>query len=765
MLKSILGAAVAALFLPAVVLAQAAPPGVTIDGPAPSDQMNVMTRDATNGKSTVRAIKLTEPLRFDGKLDDAVYTKYPGFEGLVQAAPKYGAPSTEKTEIWVMFDDKNIYVAAKCYDSAPPEKWVVNELRRDTNQLRQNDHFGVAFDTFYDRRSGFLFYANPLGARADYSVVDEGGSNTDWNPVWDVRTGRFDGGWTIEMQIPFTTLRYASGHDQVWGVQFRRSIRRKNEWNYWTPVPRQMAGPQAYNRISSFGTLVGLDLPPASRNLEIKPYALGKSTTDKLHNPPLTNDGEGDVGGDVKYGITANLTADLTVNTDFAQVEVDEQQVNLTRFNLLFPEKRDFFLEGRGLFDFARGGANGGSIVPNATSDQPYLFYSRRIGLNKNRVIPIDVGGRMTGKVGGWGVGVMNLQAGDESQSATPATNFTVMRLKRDILRRSSIGGMFTNRSQSTITAGGSNQGYGADVALGFYQNISFSSYYAQTRTTGVTGDNESYQGKFDWQPDRYGVSTEYLKVGKAFNPEVGFLRRTDFTRSFASGRFSPRPKNSTRVRKYTYQGSIEYYENGAGDVESRTETGHFGVEFNSSDTFSADVSANYDLLVTPFSPAAGAVIPVGGYNYNDAVFSFTTGAQRRVSGTLGLQIGQYYNGTIQAYSFSNGRIAILKQFSLEPRVSYNVIELPTGTFTTKVYGARTDYGFSPRMFLSALLQYGNNDHTFSSNVRYRWEYKPGSELFVVWTDEHNTNPLDPHQMLALRNRAFVVKMTRLFRF
>jgi hypothetical protein len=236
---------------------------VVIDGPAPSDTPNVLTRDASNGKSTVRAIKLSTPLKFDGRLDDEPYTTFQPFDGMVQAAPDYGKPSTERTDIWVMYDTDNIYIAAKCWDKAPPEQWIANELRRDTNQMRNNDHFGVAYDTFYDRRSGYMFYANVLGGFADYSVIDEGGSNSDWNPVWDVRTGRFEGGWTIEIKVPFKTLRYTSGADQVWGIQFRRAIRHKNEWTYWTPVPRTMAGPQALNRVSTYGTLVGLDLPPA----------------------------------------------------------------------------------------------------------------------------------------------------------------------------------------------------------------------------------------------------------------------------------------------------------------------------------------------------------------------------------------------------------------------------------------------------------------------------------------------------------------------
>jgi hypothetical protein len=743
----------------------AAPHVQIIDGPAPPDTPGAMARDA-GGKSTIRAIKLTEPLRVDGALDEAVYQTVPGFGGMLQTSPRYGEPSTEKTDIWVMFDHDYIYVTARCWDTAPPEKWIANELRRDTNQMRNNDHFGVGFDTFYDRRSAFIFYANPIGGFSDYSIVDEGAPNHDWHPVWTSRTGRFDGGWTIEMAFPFKSLRYVSGPDQVWGIQFRRSMRYKNEWTYWTPVPQNMQGSQAFNRIAAWGTVVGLDLPAAGRNIEIKPYALGKMTTDRLQQPAVSNDRDGDVGGDLKYGITANLTADLTINTDFAQVEIDEQQVNLTRFNLFLPEKREFFLEGRGLFDFARGGTSGGGGRGGGSGDQPYLFYSRRIGLNRGRVVPIDVGGRLTGKVGAYGIGVMNIQAGDEAVSGSPATNFTVLRVKRDILRRSTIGAMFTNRNHSSVTTRGANQAYGVDAALGFYQNVSVGGYYARTDTTALNGDTESYQGKFDWVPDRYGIRAEILKVGKDFNPEVGFLRRTDFTRSFASARFSPRPKSMRAVRKFTYEGNVESFENGAGQLESRQQTGKFNVEFDNSDVLNVEANANYDLLVVPFSPATGVTIGRGGYHYNDVAVSYNMGQQRWLSGNVGLQLGEYYDGTIKAVSFSQGRFSILKQLSVEPRVSINRIELPSASFTTRLFGARTDYGFSPRMFASALLQYSSADRTFSSNVRFRWEYRPGSEFFVVWTDEQDTHPLEPSRgRIALKNRAFVVKATRLFRF
>ena len=223
---------------------------VIADDPPPPVAPAVITRNAA-GQASVRAIKLTAPLKLDGVLDEEVYQRETSFGGLIQVVPDYGKPETERSEIWITYDDRNIYLSCRCWDSANPDDWVVNELRRDTGGLRNNEHIGVMFDTFHDRRSGFAFYSNPLGARADYSVVDEGGSNTDWNPVWTSKTGRFDGGWTIEMAIPFKSLRYRAGTNQVWGMQIRRSIRHKNEWDYLTPVPQILAGPQALNRVSA----------------------------------------------------------------------------------------------------------------------------------------------------------------------------------------------------------------------------------------------------------------------------------------------------------------------------------------------------------------------------------------------------------------------------------------------------------------------------------------------------------------------------------
>lgn len=736
--------------------------------PSPPVPPAVITRDA-GGQATVRAIKLASPLVVDGKLDEEVYRRELPFGGLIQVAPEYGQAMTERTDAWITYDDKYIYLSCRCWDSAPPDRWIANELRRDTGGLRNNDHIGVMFDTFYDRRSGFGFYTNPLGARADYSVVDEGGSNSDWNPVWTSRTGRFEGGWTVEMAIPLKSIRYRPGPNQRWGIQLRRSVRRKNEWAYLTPVPQILAGPQALNRISAAGTLVGLDLPAAGRNLELKPYAVSRLTTDRVRTPAIEADLGVDAGGDLKYQITPNFTLDATVNTDFAQVEIDEQQVNLTRFSLVFPEKRDFFLDGRGVFDFARGGLG---VTSTDQSDLPFLFYSRRIGLDRGRVVPIDGGGRVTGKIGPWALGAMNIQAGDETVSGTRATNFTVVRVKRDVFRRSAIGLLATNRSLAANDTG-SNQAYGIDGTFGLTPNITVGTYWARTRSAGLNGNDRSWQGRFDYNADRYGAKVEMLEVGKHFRPDVGFLRRTDFRRSFGELRFSPRPTSIRRVRKFTWTAGGDYVENGAGQVDSRLLRAAFVTDFHSSDQISIDVARHYDLLQVPFTPPGSpAPIPIGGYTFRDVGASVTFGAHRRASGLLGARAGTYYDGTIRMVTvggnmLSPGRVSFDKHLSIEPSFTISRVERPSGAFTTRVVRTRVDYGFTPLMFASALVQYGSADRAVSTNVRFRWEYAPGSELFLVYTDERGTDdpPAPPTLVSGLRNRAFVIKVNRLLRY
>ncbi len=755
-----------------------------LDRPPPPSPPAVIVRDA-QGRATVRAVRLTAGLRLDGVLDEPVYEIVPAIDDFVQQEPDEGAPASERTQFWVLFDAENIYVAARLWDTAPPSAWVANEMQRDTPQLRENDSFWVAFDTFNDRRNGIAFYTNPLGALGDFAITNEGNPNGDWNPVWDVRTGRFEGGWTVEMEIPFKSVRYRPGPAPVWGIQFRRIVRRKNERAYLTPVPISV-GRRGIFRVSDAAMLVGLELPEEGNNLDVKPYSIGGRTTVVDASPPTAWDG--DAGLDVKYGITQNLTADVTYNTDFAQVEVDEQQVNLTRFSLFFPEKREFFLEGRGIFDFARGGGpsardsalrqiGGGSGRSSfGSGNAPTLFYSRRIGLQGGAVVPIVGGGRVTGKVGDFDVGALNMQTreqrlpGGEDVVGAESTNFTVVRVKRDILRRSAVGALFTNRSVSVTAEGpGANRVFGADATLAFHDNVSVVSYFARTRTPGFEGRDTSYQGQFIYAGDRYGLTAEHLVVEDNFIPEVGFLRRDNFRRSYVSGRFSPRPRSLETIRQFRLEAGYDHILTAdTGILETRQAQVGFSTEFETSDRVGMTFADNYEFLVRPFEPGPGVVLPVGGYGFRDVEATYTVGAQRRLTGIVTVRGGEYFNGSIRSIGFSRGRLALTPELSVEPTLSENWIDTPQGAFHTRLIVSRVTYTFSPRMFFGGLIQYNSATNMVSTNLRLRWEYSPGSELFVVYTEDRDSDPLRPERFdrfSALRNRGLVVKVNRLFRF
>ena len=726
------------------------------EDPPPPVLPETIARDSA-GRVTMRAVRIMEPLTLDGALDEPVYRTVLPASGFVQNEPLNDVPATEETDAWVLFDDDTLYVSIRCWDSSPESRWVANEMRRDNTTILQNEQVGILLDTFYDRRNGVIFQVNSIGGRMDAQLTDEQNYTADWNPVWDVKTGRFESGWTVEAAIPFKSLRYGPGREQVWGFQIRRNVRWKNEMSHLTPLPAGLALFGLF-QVSRAATLVGLEVPGGSRTLEIKPYAIADLTTDRTRD--LSNDPGGDLGLDVKYGVTQGLVADLTVNTDFAQVEADEQQVNLTRFSLFFPEKREFFLENQGLFAF--GGASAGPFFGGGLT--PILFYSRRIGLSAGQEVPIDVGGRLSGRVGTFGVGVLSIQTDDVPKAGAVATNFTVVRLRRDVLRRSSVGALFTRRSVAT-RGPGSGGTVGLDGTFAFYDNLSINTYWAQTRTAGLGPDDDSYRGQLDYNGDRYGLQLERLVVGTDFNPEVGFLPRDDFERSFGLFRFSPRPQSIDSIRKLTWEGQLDYITNRAGVLETRVAQGQFGIEFESADQFNTGYTRSFEFLEQPFRIAPGVTIPVGGYGFQDVQFSIASSQQRRLSGTLSIQHGSFFSGDKTTVGVNQGRVELTPQFSLEPSYSYNRVDLPEGLFATHLVRTRTTYTMTPLMFVSALVQYNSSTDSLSTNLRLRWEYTPGSELFIVYNEDRDTDVLMPDRFSATRNRAFVVKVNRLFRF
>ncbi len=736
---------VAALLLAVAALAQAR------QAHAQAAQKPAVSQAAPADKPVLRAVHVPGGLKLDGRLDEDVYQLPPATTQFIQQEPRPGEPATEKTEVWVFFDDKNIYFSFRLWDSHP-ERMIVNEMRHDASQdIFQNENISIVIDTFHDKRSGYYFMTNPLGARRDVQFQSEQQSNGEWNPVWNPKAQRFDQGWTAEVAIPFKSIRYPAGESQTWGVLFRRVVRWKNESTYLTAIPPGV-GANGVFRLQDEATLVGLKVPAAGRNLDILPFVTARTTTDRLSRPPKDNEGKGDFGGDIKVGVTKGLTADFTYNTDFAQVEDDLQQVNLTRFGVFFPEKRAFFLEGQGIFSF--GGQSGGDI--------PTMFFSRQIGLSSGAPIPIIGGGRLTGKAGAYTIGVVDIQTEDTPSLNAPSTNWGVARLRRDVLRKSYVGVM---AARKTPSAGRDNLMFGADANIGLGLNV-INGYIARTSTPGRPGNDLSYMVAYENQGDRWGGSAQRLVVEQNFNPEMGFLRRRDFQTTSGSFRFSPRPNRDTTrfkpIRKLFYQASIDHTTNNAGVLQSRGYGGSFNIDFMNGMTLSSGVDRDFEGLDAPFQISPGIRIPVGGYGFTSARASVGLPPGFRVRGNVSGTFGDFYNGTRQTLSYA-GRVEVTKQFTIEPTLSLNWVKLPVGDFTTHLVQSRVSYTFTPRQTLGALIQYNSSARTVSTNVRYRWEYIPGSDLFVVYTEGRTT--AIPDRFADLQNRTFVVKLTRLLRY
>ena len=724
---------------------------------AQSSELPVITRDGS-GQTIIRATRISTPPRVDGRLDDAVYREVQPIMGFIQQEPREGEPVTEPTQAWVMFDDDNIYIACRCSD-AHPETIESKDMRRDSANQRFTDSFGVMLDTFHDKRNGYIFTITPSGGFTDALVTDERAFNPDWNTVWDNSAARTEDGWVAEMAIPFKSLRYAPG-GRTWGINIRRMIRTKNEYSFIVPMSRAWTSSTAMLHVAAAATLTDLEVPPATVNLEAKPYVLSSSRTDRLARPIVNNDFTGDAGLDVKYGITKALTADFTYRTDFAQVEDDEAQVNLTRFALSFPEKREFFLEGAGIF--TSFGTVGAAAVSGSGGDAPSLFYSRRIGLAGSRAVPIIGGGRLTGRVGKWTIGAIDMQADDDPVANVRQTNFGVLRLRRDVGARSTIGGMVSTRSV-TQAGTGSNAMYGVDSSFSLLTNLYIAGYAARTYTTGLSGRDYSYRGNVTYGGDRWGFLLDRTAVEDNFNPEVGFLRRTAFRSSFGGLRFSPRPGRNSRVRQYHFEGGLEYVTNTRNQLESRQARGNFRVDMHNGDSAGATYTEDHEALVEPFVVATGIRIPVGSYTFQNARLFYTSAPQKRVSGTFSVDAGSFYSGTRRTAAY-RGRIEMTPRFAVEPNLSFNWIDLPQGDFTNTLVGNRATFTVSPRMFVAALIQYTSGTTSVLSNVRLRWEYSPGSEMFIVYSEGRDTDPLAPARGNPIENRGLTIKITKLLR-
>jgi hypothetical protein len=718
----------------------------------------VQARDS-EGRVTVRAVRVEAAPRIDALLHEPIYQDVAPISGFIQQDPQEGEPATEPTLVWILYDASTLYIAARCRDSQPA-RIVANDMRRDGRNVSQNDNISIVLDTFRDRRNGYEFLMNAIGGAWDTQITDERDANRDWNTVWTNASRRDEEGWTVEMAIPFRSLRYRGSGPQVWGINIRRNVRWKNELSYLSPVPR-LYGARGILRLSQAATLVGLEAPPSALNLDVKPYAVGNVHADRAIDPRFAHDFKSDGGFDLKYGLTQSLTADFTYRTDFAQVEDDDQQVNLTRFGLQFPEKREFFLEGQGMFAF--GGVQTGTSSSTTTvfgpSNTPLLFFSRQIGLKGTRAVPIEAGARLTGKMGRYSIGLLDIQTGGSLAAGAVPTNFGVVRIKRDVLQRSYVGLLATRRAP-TADARGENLAVGLDASVWFSRNLNVLGYYAGTRTPGRAGSDRSYRARFDYDADLFGLQIERQAIDENFNPEAGFMRRTDFIESLAQLRVSRRPHSLAAIRKVNYEAGLDYVTDGERRLENRQARFAVRTEMQSGDTWNIVYTREFEFLANPFEIVPDTIVPAGAYRAATLRGAYTLGTQRRVSGDFSIMRGSLYGGDRTDLSY-RGRVELTSRLSFEPGASFNWIDIPGARFTATLLTTRSTLSLSPRMLVAALVQYNSTNDLMTTNLRFRWEYRPGSDVFLVYSDGRDTFG---RGFPVVSNRGVTLKITRLFR-
>ncbi|MBI2835503.1 MAG: carbohydrate binding family 9 domain-containing protein [Acidobacteria bacterium] len=709
-----------------------------------------------DGRLQVTAARATTPPKIDGTLDDELWLRAEPVSGFVQAEPQEGKPASEPTEVRLAYDAQNLYIAAYCYDREP-DALVVNDIRKDF-QNGEQDTFEVIIDTFGDRRNGYVFMTNPAGARGDRQVSGEGReTNASWDAVWFVRARRVADGWTAEMAIPFKSLRFKSGEAHAWGINFSRRIRRKNEVDYWSPVPR------AYEltRISLAGNLAGLSATTAGRNLRIKPYVLGSAVRPTGGE---AYDGTADVGFDLKYGVTPALTLDVTFRPDFAQAEADEQQVNLTQFSQFYPEKRDFFLENSGIFyvgDAARNNRRVDNINPTPDTDM-LLFFSRRIGLTPaGTPIPIVGGGRLTGRVGGLSIGALSLQT--RRTGATPANNYTVLRVRQNVFRAGDIGAIYMSR-QATDGSGGYNRVYGIDSYLRLFGNLDLSTFAVKTETPGLHGGDYAVRASYNWEGNFYHNKGGFMTVGRNFNNDLGYYRRIDTRKWFIDTGLRPRPKwfREHGVKELHPHILWNYYTNQQGQVTGKSNHNGFTFFFHDGGSIQPAFNQRYEVITRPLRlhPKAPAV-PAGSYAWNEYNWSYKSNMSLPIFAEVSWTYGGLWSGTQRSLS-ATVTLRPHYRFWIETQMRRTAakLDLPRTKFVRNLWTMRTNYSFTTNMFFDSLLQYDRDLDQLNANVRFNFIHRPLSDLFIVFNESRfMTSDADTP------GRGIIVKFTRMMTF
>jgi len=690
---------------------------------------------------TAGATRITASPVVDGRLNEPVWETASAITEFRQQEPSEGELSTEPTDVRIVYDDTQLYIGVRITDGEPAEVRA-SELRRD-NTLEADDTFTILLDTYHDHRNAFLFRINPRGTRFDAMIRNENAFLTaNWDEQWTAAAVITEGGWSAEIAIPFKILRFSGDKDQVWGLNLERVIKRKNEFVYWAAWDRDYM----FTNVSQAGHLTGISDIRQAERLRVRPYVLaGNERFDAVAQPD--NRFVREIGiEDLKYSLTPNLTADATLNPDFAQAEADTQQVNLTRFSLYFQEKRQFFIEGSDSLRMSVGFLHFGPPPLE-------IVYSRRIGLSDEAVpTPLAGGGKITGKVGGFDVGALSIQS--DSQNGLASENFAVGRVRKELLGRSYVGAIFTNRQGD----GRFNRVVGADARFVFlkYLNIAALAARSAESTTPASspgGDKRWVrQAGVEWRADKIEGGVNYIGIDPGFNPGAGFVRRHD--RMFGQRvSYKPRPRGNL-IRQLEFTPTNVAYYNDAGVLLSRNTHIPIATSFQSGDRLEIDVANISEVLLGPFS--VGPVrLPVGAYEWNESTMTLRSYNGRPLSGVVGFTVGDFYNGTKRTWNLST-ELRPGKHLSLQPAYSFNNVDLVQGSFNTHLMGVRSNLSFTTSLLTSAYVQYNSAGELAAVQVRFNYIFRTIDNFIVAYNEMRYTDGL----LSGKANRSLVMKVT-----
>lgn len=674
-------------------------------------------------------------IKVDGLLDEPVWATIKPITEFVQRLPLDGGEPTEKSEMRVAYNNNFIYFGFTFFDS-DPEKVRATILNRG-GWIHRDDKLEIALDTYHDRRNAYLFEMNPLGTQDDALITDENPPGLDewaWDGVYISEGKVTDFGWVLEVAIPWTTLRFPNKDELTMGLAIKRYINRKNESVIWPHIGLEYSS-DIY-QVSQYANLKGLKDIKRGKDIKIKPFAIG-GTQNQITDEKTVNDNIGNGGFDIYYGLKSNLTLNLTYNTDFAQVEADNAQINLTRFNLFYPEKREFFLTRSKLFAFGN-------------SRQTEVFFSRKIGLNQDVV----GGARMFGQIGKTSVGALNIHT--RADGDLPATHYSAIRLRKDVRDRTTVGAIITDVSSKGIR----NSVYGIDGEMRFWGNSSVSAWYSQVNDTSLVGPSAASMIKMDLRNDRYFLTAGQHRVDEDFRPGLGFVQRQDMIGTGIIAGFTPRVGDGDElIRQWRFTIYARDVRNHAGIHETGVLNGGIEAILETRDKIGLKVIQNKEKLTAGFTLGNGVEIQKGNYRDRKISFSARTNQSRGVWGNFALSKGDYFGGDKTSMSGSIGK-RFSNHLTLYGSANQNIVSMPSQEeFTANIYGITAEVALNRKWFGKALIQYDNFSEQLQLYCRINWIHTPGSDLFIVLNQRYDM----AGSKSSLVQGTQVVKLTYLF--